>query len=63
MEISKGTRKLMIRLLEEEIGDMPFDEYIKANNTEIVDDFIMRVESEPEPEGDGFYHNETNPNK
>lgn len=61
MKIPKETRKLMIRLLEEEIGNMPFDEYIKANNTEIVDDFIMRVESEPE--GDGYYCNETNPKK
>jgi hypothetical protein len=56
-------RRLMIRLLDEEIGNMPFEEYIKANNTEIVDDFIMRVENEPEPEGDGYYWNETDPNK
>ena len=54
----------MVRFMDEEIGNMDDDQ---LNDTcsygQVVDDFIMRVEAEPEPEGDGYYHNETDPNK
>ncbi len=57
-------RRLMIRFLDEEVGNMDDDQ---LNDTysygQVVDDFIMRVEAEHEPEGDGYYWNETDPKK
>ncbi len=57
-------RRLMIRLLEEEIGNTTWEDILTMDSEEVVDSFLARVEMEPdEPEGDGFYYNETNPNK
>lgn len=57
-------RRLMIRLLDEEIGNTTWEDILSMDNEEVVDSFLARVEMEPpEPEGDGFYHNETDSNK